>query len=93
MEILTSKEYAKVIRETVEQKKNREAYEANLIEMGKRSAYEIEQGFKEGKKLAISHLRSTYNSLKEYYADKEGLSFDCFDLILDQVEMELLEEM
>ena len=56
MEMLTSKEYAKLISETLEEKYRREAYEANLIEMGKRSAYEIENAYIEGQKDMIHKL-------------------------------------
>lgn len=92
MEMLTSKEYAKLISETIEEKEVREAYEANLIAMGKDSANQIQDAFNAGKATAIKHILDIYKSVREHYSNKEGLTFECFDAMLDEAVMEIMEE-
>ena len=92
METLTSKEYAKVISETVEEKEDRESYEANLVAMGKNSANEIQDAFIAGKTLAIKHIMDVYKSVKDYYSDRECLTFECFDAVLAEAAAEIMEE-
>ena len=92
MEILSSKEYADKIALTTEEAELKESYEANLIEMGKRSAYEIQDAFIAGKTLAVKHIMDVYKGVKDYYSDKEGLTFECFDLMLAEAITEIMEE-
>lgn len=91
METLNSKEYASYISETVEEVENRKCYEANLIEMGKNSAYEIQDAFIAGKTLAVKHIMDVYKNVKDHYSDKEGLTFECFDVILSEAVTEIME--
>ena len=95
METLNSKEYAKLISESVEERQNREAYEANLIEMGKNSANEIQDGYNQGKIYAIKHIMDTYKTVKDYYTEKgmEGLTFEVFDAMLAETTTYILEEL
>ena len=92
METLNSKEYAKVINETVAEKENREAYEANLIAMGKDSANQIQDAFIAGKTLVAKHVMEVYSRVKDYYSDRDGLTFECFDLMLAEAIAEIMEE-
>lgn len=92
MEMLTSKEYARLISETTEEREIREAYEANLIAMGKDSANQIQDAFNAGKAAAIKHILDTYKRVREHYSNKEGLTFECFDAMFDEAVMEIMEE-
>ena len=94
MEMLSSEEYAKVISETVEEKENREAYEANLIAMGKDSANQIQDAYKEGTVNAIKHILDTYKSVRDHYSEKgmEGLTFEVIDVMLSEAVEGVLEE-
>ena len=94
MEMLSSEEYAKVISETVEEKENREAYEANLIDMGKDSANQIQDAYKEGKLIATKYIMETYKSVRDYYSEKgmEGLTFEVIDVMLAEAMEGVLEE-
>ena len=93
METLTSKEYAKVINETVEEKENREAYEANLIAMGKDSANQIQDAFNQGKIMTLKHIMDTYTMVKNHYNNLEGLTFEVIDLMLAEAASYIMEEM
>ena len=93
METLSSKEYASKIAETVEEHATQKAYEANLIAMGKDAPNQIEDAFKAGKALAVKHIMDLYKSVKEHYADKEGLTFECFDVILAEAANDIMEEL
>ena len=94
MEMLNSKEYAKCISETVEEKAIKEAYEANLIAMGKDSANQIQDAFNQGKIMALKHIMETYKSVKDYYSDKglEGLTFEVLDVIFTECAEYIMEE-
>lgn len=94
METLTSKEYADQISETVEEAEIKECYEANLIEMGKNSANEIQDGYNQGKINALKHIMDTYKTVKDYYTEKgmEGLTFEVFDAMLAEATTYIMEE-
>ena len=94
MEMLSSEEYAKVISETIEEKEIREAYEANLIAMGKDSANQIQDGYKQGIVNAIKHIMDTYKSVRDYYSEKgmEGLTFEVIDVMFAEAVEGVLEE-
>lgn len=92
METLTSKEYAAQINETIEAAELKESYEANLIAMGKDSANQIQDAFIAGKALAVKHIMDVYNNVKDYYSSKEGLTFECFDVMLAEAVAEIMEE-
>lgn len=92
METLTSKEYAKVISETVAEKENREAYEANLIAMGKDSANQIQDAFKQGAILTMKYVMDTYLEVKNRYSNKEGLSWEALDCTLADISVNFLED-
>ena len=94
METLTSKEYAKVISETSEEKENREAYEANLIAMGKDSANQIQDAFIQGKLLVLKYIMERYKEVKDYFNEKQsGLSWEVLDEFMVSCADYITEEM
>ena len=95
MEILSSKEYAASISQTIEEKELLEDYEANLVAIGKASANNIQEAFKEGKDAAVKHLMQTYEEFKQYYQNKgmEGLTFEAFDTLLDETVYYIMEDL
>ena len=92
METLTSKEYAKIISETVAEKENRECYEANLIAMGKDSANQIQDAFKQGAILTMKYVMDTYLEIKNRYPNKEGLTWEALDCIFADISVNFLED-
>jgi hypothetical protein len=92
MEILSSKEYAKLISESVEEKETREAYEANLIEMGKNSANEIMDGFKQGAIRTLKYVMDSYLAIKAEFKDQAGLTWETIEAMLADISVNFLEE-
>ena len=92
METLTSKEYAKVINETVDERENREVYEANLIAMGKDSANQIQDAFKQGAILTMKYVMDIYLEVKNRYSDKEGLMWEALDCMFADISVNFLED-
>lgn len=92
MEMLTSKEYAKLIGETVEEKENRDAYEANLIAMGKDSAYQIEDAYKQGAILTVKYVMDTYFTVKNDFREQSGLSWEALECMLADISVNFLED-
>lgn len=94
MKTLTSKEYAKVISETVAEKENREAYEGNLIAMGKDSANQIQDAFIQGKLLALKYIMERYKEVKDYFSEKQsGLTWEVLDEFIVSCADYITEEM
>jgi galactose-1-phosphate uridylyltransferase len=92
MAILSSKEYAAKLSETVKEVEDRECYEANLMAMGKDSPYQIEEAFKEGKIIALKHIMDIYKAVKEHYSNMEGLTFNVIDVMLAEAAEEIMED-
>jgi hypothetical protein len=92
METLTSKEYADMISASTDDIEVKEAYEANLIAMGKDSACMIQDGYNEGKLFALKHIMDTYNAVKNHYATLEGLTYDVLDVMLAECAAYIMEE-
>ena len=91
--ILSNAEYAEKISETTDAVMAKEEYEANLIAMGKDMPYQLEDAYKQGKINAMKHVMDTYSAVKEYYADREGLTFEAFDVMLADAAQYVMEEL
>ena len=92
METLNSKEYANLISETVEEAETKECYEANLIEMGKNSANEIQDAFKQGAILTMKYVMDTYLMVKNKFQEQPGLSWEALDCMLSDISVNFMEE-
>ena len=92
MKKVNSTEYAKVISETVAEKESRDCYEANLLNMGKDSAAQIQDAFNQGKILALKYILQTYKAVREHYSNQAGLTFEVLDAFFAECTNDIMEE-